>query len=125
MGFFNLIANKKPVAPTTSFGAPHPGAHYTRRANVLGQGANVWSYDTLALPLYTPIGGGVPNKRYFNKLASSGVMYQTKGITITTLGSPGNLSGSFNSTPLLNIDAPSSELPMQGFRAGNFLIPNG
>ncbi len=125
MGFFTVKASKKPVAPTVTFGAPHPGAHYTRRANVLGQGANVWAYDTLALPLYTPIGGGVPNKRSFDKLASSGVMYQSKGISITTLGSPGNLSGSFNSAPLLNIDAPTSELPLQGFRTNDFIIPSG
>lgn len=106
------------------YGKPH-GIGYTYRGNNLGQGANVWAWETLALPMYTAIGTGIPNLRNFDAAASSGVMYQKQGISIQTLGSPGNLTGSFNSSALLNIDAPASSLPMPAFNAGEFTIPTG
>lgn len=107
------------------FGGPAAIGFVFRGPIDVGQGANPWAFSTLQLPMYTPIGGGVPNKRNFATIASSGVMWAKQGMTLTTLGNPGNITGSFVSQPLVNVDAPKTAFDMPAFAAGSFLIPTG
>lgn len=99
------------------------GIAYTRhRQPDPGIAAN--SYDTLALPLYTPIGWGVQNKRQWQSAPSNTVVYQEQAIALTTIGNPGNLSGTFVSGPL--IDTQSNAGNVQAYaipEPGSFMLP--
>ena len=107
------------------FGGPLAIGYDWRGPITLGQGSQPWAYSTLALPMYTPIGTGIPPKANFDRVGSSGVMWSKQGVSINTLGSPGNLTGQFVSQPLLNVDAPKSPFNLGAFEPGSFLIPTG
>lgn len=111
-----------PVGGSAGFGAAY-GIHYSRHAQP-DPGIAAFSYDTLALPLYTPSGASVQNRRQFNSAPSNGVVYQRQAIQLTTVGNPGNLAGQFVSGPLVDtrsnsggIDAPAIAAP------GSFEMP--
>lgn len=110
---------------TSGFGAKY-AIHYTRHAQPdPGIAAN--SYDTLALPLYTPIGWGVQNKRQFLSEPSNPVVWQNQAIALTTVGNPGNLAGTFVSTGLIDVDSDPSQdtLTYALPQPGEFQIPQG
>lgn len=88
------------VAGATGFGKP---THYrfAKRRMEYGEGANPYAFETLQLPMYTPIGWGIPNKRQLASIASSPVIEIAHGVPVDSLGNPGNLTGQFISQPLL------------------------
>jgi hypothetical protein len=86
------------------YGAPYHQAWEYRQ--LPGAGALQWAWETLALPLYTPIGAGTRNQRQFKATASNPVMVAVQGITIQPLGgSPiqGDLTGEFVTQPLMDV----------------------
>jgi len=86
------------VAGANGFGAPyHPVFSFHPLPEA---GAMQYSWDTLCLPKYSPIGNGPGNRREFQTLASS--MQPLHGVTLTAIGSPGILTGQFVAQPLQN-----------------------
>lgn len=85
------------------FGAPLHIAF--ERRELPGSGARQYAYDTLALPLYTPIGWGVANRESFDAYGSPIVAWN-QTIGIESLVYNGNYSGQIVSQPLLNTDSP-------------------
>jgi hypothetical protein len=91
------------AAGENGFGAPYHQAFEYRP--LPGAGAGQWAWETLALPMYTPIGAGTRNKRQF-AANEGGIYVAVQGITITPLGgSPigGDLTGQFTTQPLLDV----------------------
>ena len=110
---------KVPQAGTAGFGREY-GMHFTRHAQP-DPGMAAVSYDVMALPLYTPIGPSVQNRRQFLVAPSNPVVYQNQAISLTTVGNPGNLAGTFRSSPLLDVTSNSGELNIPGvFAPGEF-----
>jgi hypothetical protein len=88
---------------STGFGRSYHQAFGFRR--LPDAGALQWAWLTLTLPMYTPIGGGVPNQRCF--VAMEGPLaYVRQGVTIQMLGDPGILTGQFVTQPLLDTSQP-------------------
>lgn len=93
-----------------------------------GRGAEQFSYDTLALPLYTTggMGWGVATRRSWQHAPSAPPMYSRQGATIQNIGSPGILSGQFMSGPLINTQAnPAAGLGTFANRPGQYMLPRG
>ncbi len=120
------------AAGDAGFGAPYKQAWEYRP--LPGAGANQWAWETLALPLYTPIGSGVRQRRQFmTGERAGGVMVAVQGVTLAPLGGTpigGDLTGQFVTQPLLDVQqaeaagiqtpayaAPTNsfEMPAQGF----------
>ncbi len=97
------------VGGSQGFGAPFT-IQYTQHRQP-DPGIAAFSYDVLRLPLYTAIGWGVQNKRQFKSSPSNPVVWQDQAITLTTIGNPGNLAGTFWTTGL--IDTTSSPGSLQ------------
>lgn len=121
LGFFRKIQNphvSDDVAGQFGFGAPLQ-ILYKRRAlpPVDNNGSN--AYQTYLSPRYTPIGGGIPNKRDTG-CAPPAVSLQ--GVLVQQVGSPGILSGAFVSGPLTNVTTDQSNLPLPS-PAGTYEIP--
>jgi hypothetical protein len=113
-----------PVGGSQGFGVAY-AVHYTRHRQP-DPGIAAYSYDTLALPLYTAIGWGVQNKRQFAFAPSNAVLYQQQAVGITTVGNPGNLAGTFVSTGLIDVDSSPSDIQMPTIASpGSFVIPQG
>lgn len=92
------------TAGGSGFGAPYKQAWEYRP--LPGAGAQQWAWTTLALPMYTPIGWGVRNKRQLAATASCPVMVAQQGITLSPVqGSPimGQQTGQFVTGPLLDV----------------------
>lgn len=95
-----------------------------------GAGANQWAWETLALPMYTPIGTGVRQQRQF-RVNAGGVMVAVQGMTIAPLGgSPigGDLTGQFVTQPLLDIqqaEGAGIQTPAYQTTPNSFEIPAG
>lgn len=93
-----------------------------------GAGALQWAFETLQLPMYTPIGAGTRNRRQF--FTNSGVMVALQGITLVPLGgSPieGTLTGQFVTSPLLDVqqaENSSIQSPAYQSRPNAFELPN-
>lgn len=90
------------AAGQSGFGAPYHQAWEFRP--LPGAGANQWAWETLALPMYTPIGAGTRNKRQF--FTNMGTMVAVQGVVLTDLaGAPvgGDLTGQFVTQPLLDV----------------------
>lgn len=117
MGIFrDIVERVTPWAETpgaSGFGAPLAIAHEFRP--LPGSGARQYAFETLALPLYTPIGSGVANKDSFDSFGSPIVGWdQTVGIQ--SLIYNGNYSGQIVATPLLNTDSnPDADLVVAAF----------
>lgn len=106
------------------FTAPF-GLAYTRHAQP-DPGIAAYSYDALALPLYTPIGPSNRNRRQFTSAPSNPVVMQLQGVQITTVGNPGYLAGQFVSGPLLDTTSNSGMMMAAAIPApGSFMIPQG
>lgn len=110
------------------YGAPYHQAWEFRP--LPGAGAKQWAWETLALPLYTPIGAGTRNQRQFKATASSPVMVAVQGITIVPIsGAPiqGDLTGQFITQPLLDIqqaEASGMILPPYTTAPNQFEMPS-
>lgn len=106
MGIFRKTKERiTPFAETAGaegFGAPlHVAFEYRE---LPGSGARQYAYETLALPMYTPIGWGVANKQAFSPFGSPVVGWdQTLGIE--SLIYNGNYTGQVVSAPLFNTDS--------------------
>lgn len=110
------------VGGSDGFGAPF-GIHYTRHRQP-DPGIAAYSYDTIALPLYTSIGVGIQNKRQFTYAPSGGVVYQNQAIALTTVGNPGYLAGTLRSSPLIDTRSNPGDMNIGAIAAaGSFDIP--
>lgn len=108
------------TAGAEGFGAPlHVAFEYRE---LPGSGARQYAYETLALPMYTPIGWGVANQQSFNPYGSPVVAWdQTLGIQ--SLIYNGNYTGQITSAPLFNTDsADNSDLVVAAF-ADTYRLP--
>lgn len=76
------------------------------------------AYQTYLSPVWTPIGGGVPNKRDIGTCAPA---YSRQGVLVVQIGAPGILAGSFVSGPLTNVSTDESNLPVPVMN--NFSLP--
>lgn len=88
------------------FGIGVPYKRVWEHRDLPGAGANQWAWETLALPMYTPIGAGTQNKRQFRATASNPVMVAVQGITIVPIGGApiqGDMIGQFMTQPLMDI----------------------
>lgn len=100
------------VAGLYGFGAPLQIVYKHRPLPpVDNNGQN--SYQTYLSPRYTPIGGGIPNKREISPYETPSV--STQGVLVAQIGSPGILSGTFASAPLLNVTTTESNSPIPNF----------
>jgi hypothetical protein len=112
MGFFSTrraptkrAVETAPVAGANGFGAPF---HQVFSWHPLPEaGAMQYSYDTLCLPKYSPIGNGPGNAREFQTISSS--MQPLHGVHLTAIGSPGVLTGQFVAQPLHDITSTSPQ----------------
>lgn len=118
MGFRLRNPFKKPlphvsddVAGQFGFGAPLQ-ILYKKRALPPVDNAAQYAYQTYLSPRWTPIGGGIPNKRDIGTAAPA---FALQGVLASPVTGPGILAGSFVSGPLTNIDAEQSSLPVPGF----------
>jgi len=102
MGLFTrkVVEVKDAVAGRNGFGKPTQYAFGKRRTPE--GGANPYAFETLQLPMYTPIGWGVANKADFRSTMSAPVVHIAQGVPPDSLGNPGILSGQFVSQPLLS-----------------------
>lgn len=101
------------------FGAPFHIAFEYRE--LPGSGARQYAYETLSLPMDTPIGNAVANVDSFDAYGSPIVGWeQTYGIE--SLIYNGNYSGQVTSTPLFNVDSvDNSELLVNDYFNNNDL----
>lgn len=79
------------------------------------------AYQTYLSPIYTPIGGGIPNQRDIGTTAPAVV---TQGVLVAQVGSPGILSGAFGSGPLTNVSTDQSVVVMPVTGMNDFNIPS-
>lgn len=117
MGAFrDFIDRISPWAETPGaegFGAPLHIAFEFRP--LPGSGARQYAFETLALPMYTPIGWGVANTDSFDPQGGPIVNWD-QTIGIESLIYNGNYSGQVVSQPLLNTDSTGSDdLVVAGF----------
>jgi hypothetical protein len=96
------------VAGANGFGAPF---HQVFTWHPLPEaGAMQYSYDTLCLPKYSPIGNGPGNLREFVTIGSS--QQPLHGVLLAAIGSPGVLTGQFVGQPLQDtVGAPNQPGP--------------
>jgi len=98
--------SRKPIgatsAPKSGYGVPFHIV-YTRHA-LPDPGAMAYSYDTQALPKYSPIGNGPGNAREF--MSTEPVLQPLQGVTLTAIGSPGVLTGGMYPGPLIDVTSP-------------------
>lgn len=93
MGIFSRdkVAAKTVIQGKDGFGVPTQYHWTARNSNLPSGGAAAYSFDTLQLPSYSPVGWGIIHYR--------GYQYGTKqvgvahGVPPNSLGNPGNLTG--------------------------------
>lgn len=109
------------TAGAEGFGAPlHIAFEYRE---LPGSGARQYAYETLALPMYTPIGWGVANKQAFAAFGTPVVAWD-QTIGIESLIYNGNYSGQITTAPLLNTDSGTdTEMPVTQ-SAYNYNLPS-
>lgn len=115
------VAVSDDVAGTYGFGAPLQ-ILYKKRPLPPVDNAAQYAYQTYLSPVWTPIGGGIPNKR---DIGQAPPVVALQGVLLTQIGSPGILAGSFASGPLTNVSTDESSLPVPAAAFGNssFEIP--
>lgn len=107
------------AAGALGWGAPLAVVYSKRPAPVYIDNAANEAYETYLSPVWTPIGGGIPNKR---DIGTAPPAYARQGVLVVQVGSPGILAGAFVSGPLTNVSADQSIQPVPG--GGNsFAIP--
>lgn len=124
---FGFVKKKSPhraiSAGESGFGAPFHIAYV--EAPLPQGGAQRFVYDTLALPLFTPVGPGCGIKQSFNLSPSSGAIRSVvKSLLPNGLGSPGYLVGAFvTSAPLVEVGPDGSPIEVQAESAE--MLPRG
>ena len=106
------------MAGQFGFGAPL-SIIYRKRALPPVDNAAQYSYQTYLSPVWSPIGGGIPNKRDVGTCAPA---YVKQGVLVVQVGSPGILAGAFVSGPLTNVSTAESVQPIPGNFA-DFRLP--
>ena len=102
------------------FGAPLKVVYGQRRnAPGLTDNAGLYPYLTYLSPRWTPIGGGIPNKRDVGTTAPA---YSKQGVLVAQIGSPGILAGAFVSGALTNTATQASNQPIP--QTGSFDLPS-
>lgn len=95
-------ATNERVAGSNGFGKPF---HIVYSFHPLPEaGALSYSYDTLCLPKYSPIGNGPGNQREFETVRPS--LQPLQGANLTAIGSPGVITGQMIAQPLMDITSP-------------------
>jgi hypothetical protein len=106
-------------AGANGFGAPIQVVFGSKRnAPGVSENAGYYPYQTYLSPRWTPIGGGIPNKR---DVGCAPPAYSRQGVLVQQVGSPGILSGAFVAGPLTNVTTEESNQPIPS--PGSFLIP--
>jgi hypothetical protein len=106
------------VAGANGFGVPF---HLVFTWHPLPEaGAMQYSYDTLCLPRYSPIGNGPGNAREFE--TCNPVVQPLHGVHLSAIGSPGVLTGQLVAQPLMDITSTASQ-PVNNAFAGISLSP--
>jgi hypothetical protein len=78
--------------------------------------AGCYAYQTYLSPRWTPIGGGIPNRRDF--VDADMPMVSVQGMLVSQVGSPGILAGQFVSGPLTNFSSEESVQPIPSAQYG-------
>jgi hypothetical protein len=130
MAIFNIFARRRAaqgddiehrpfVEGMNGFGAPLAIVYGAKRAAPgISENAALYPYLTYLSPRWTPIGGGIPNKR---DIGTTPPAYSRQGVLVAQVGSPGILAGAFVSGPLTNV---SSQVSTQDIpSSGSFLLP--
>lgn len=92
------------------FGAPLAVVFGAKRnAPGTSENAGYYPYETYLSPRWTPIGGGIPNKR---DIGWTPPAISLQGVLVAQIGAPGILAGSFVSGPLTNTSTVESQLPI-------------
>jgi hypothetical protein len=96
------------VAGASGFGAPY---HQVFTWHPLPEaGAMQYSFDTLCLPKYSPIGNGPGNCREFITIGAC--VQPLQGVHLSAIGGPGILTGQFVGQPLQDtVGAPNMPGP--------------
>lgn len=94
------------LAGANGFGAPF---HIVFSFHPLPEaGAMSYSYDTLCLPKYSPIGNGPGVRADF--LSPPGPLQPLQGTNLSAIGAPGVMTGGFYAQPLVDItSSPGAE----------------
>ena len=125
--FWKRRAKKEPEGAANSPGSQGFGRAFQIQYTRHGQpdpGIAANSYDMMLLPIYTAIGAGVQNRRQFQSAPSNTVVVQRQAVGLTTVGNPGNLAGTFVSTPLLDVTSSPGDVQAFAIPApGSFMIP--
>lgn len=119
MGIFDKVLERFSPTPETAgaegFGAPlHIAFEYRP---LPGSGARQYAYETMALPMTTPIGWGVQNQQSFDPTGSPIVAWD-QTIGIESLFYNGDPSGQIVGQPLVNVD---SSQPADGLQVAAFM----
>jgi len=93
---------------------------YRKRALPPVDNAASYAYQTYLSPAWSPIGGGIPNKRDIGTTAPA---YSRQGVLVAQVGSPGILAGAFVSGPLTNVSTEETVQPIPGGFA-DFRLPS-
>jgi hypothetical protein len=101
------------------YGAPYRQV-YTKRAQP-DPGALGISFDTYAVPKYSPLGNGPGNRRDFATV--NPVMQPLQGQLLYVIGAPGVMTGGMYSQPLVNTTTPAMPGQLQAAFAGITLEP--
>lgn len=104
------------VAGQYGFGAPL-AILYKKRPLPPSDNAAQYAYQTYLSPVWTPIGGGIPNQR---DIGTAPPAWARQGVLVQQVGSPGILAGSFAAGPLTNVTTDESPQPIPG---NTFMIP--
>jgi hypothetical protein len=126
--FNNPFAKRQPFADemdhshegvgVNGFGAPLRVVFAgPRAAPGITDNAGLYPYETYLSPRWTPIGGGIPNKR---DIGTAPPAYSQQGVLVAQVGSPGILAGAFVSGPLTNVSTDESTQPIP---VASFAIP--
>lgn len=101
------------------FGAPL-SIQFSPQRNAPGttDNAGYFAYETYLSPRWSPIGGGIQNKR---DIGTTPPAYAVQGALVAEIGSPGILSGAFVSGPLTNVSSTDSSQPVNA--VSSFAIP--
>lgn len=90
---------KSMAAGVNGFGKPTQYHFTDRRSGLPSGGANAFSYDTLQLPTYSPVGWGVIAYRGYQYTGQQ--VSIARGVPPDSLGNPGTLTGQMVNGPLI------------------------
>jgi hypothetical protein len=111
------IEHQAQVAGMDGFGAPLRIVYGFRELPPRDNAAQ-YAYLTYLSPRWSPIGGGIPNKR---DIGCAPPAYSKQGVLVAQVGSPGILAGAFVSGPLTNTTTQQSNMAVPN--TGSFQLP--